>query len=91
MSNEEDLVALDKEVRRLKRIASEWAARMHDLDPELYLRDLIRVLPHWPRDRYLELAAKYWAHTRALLDPRQLATELGALDVPDARPLCQAE
>ena len=67
------------------------SARMHDLDPELYLRDLIRVLPHWPRDRYLELAAKYWAHTRALLDPRQLATELGALDVPDARPLRQAE
>ncbi len=33
MSNEE-LVALDKEVRRLKRIAAEWAARMHDLVEE---------------------------------------------------------
>lgn len=33
MSNEE-LLALDKEVRRLKRIASEWAARMHDLVEE---------------------------------------------------------
>ncbi|MCP5229918.1 CCE_0567 family metalloprotein [Accumulibacter sp.] len=33
MSNE-DVVALDKEVRRLKRIASEWAARMHDLVEE---------------------------------------------------------
>ena len=30
MSNE-DLVALDKEVRRLTRISSEWASRMHDL------------------------------------------------------------
>lgn len=29
------------------------SARMHDLDPELYLRDLIRVLAHWPSERYL--------------------------------------
>lgn len=30
----EDIVVLEKEVRRLKRIASEWAARMHDLAEE---------------------------------------------------------
>jgi hypothetical protein len=29
--SKEDLAALDKEVRRLKRISSEWASRMHDL------------------------------------------------------------
>ncbi len=29
--SQEEIAALDKEVRRLKRIASEWAARMHDL------------------------------------------------------------
>jgi hypothetical protein len=28
---EEELKALDKEVRKLKRIASEWASQMHDL------------------------------------------------------------
>jgi hypothetical protein len=28
---EEELHALDKEVKKLKRIASEWASQMHDL------------------------------------------------------------
>ena len=32
------------------------SCRLHRLDPEAYLRDLYRVLPHWPKDRYLELA-----------------------------------
>jgi transposase len=58
------------------------SARLHQLDPELYLRDLFRVLPHWPRDRYLELAPKYWAATRARLDSVELAAELGPLTVP---------
>ena len=58
------------------------SARLHGLDPEAYLRDLFRVLAHWPRDRYLELAPKYWAKTRARLDPRELAAEIGQLTVP---------
>lgn len=58
------------------------SARLHGLDPEGYLRDLIRVLCHWPKDRYLELAPKHWATTRALLDPAQLAAELGLLTIP---------
>lgn len=62
------------------------SARLHQLDPEEYLRDVFRVLPHWPKDRFLELAPKYWGATRARLDPRQLAADLGPLDVPDARP-----
>jgi len=28
---EEELKALDKDVKRLKRISSEWAAQLHDL------------------------------------------------------------
>lgn len=28
---EDEIKALDKEVRKLKRIASEWASKMHDL------------------------------------------------------------
>jgi hypothetical protein len=32
--NSEQLAALDKEVKKLKRIASEWAAQMHDLVEE---------------------------------------------------------
>ena len=58
------------------------SAHLHSLDPELYLRDFFRVLPHWPRDRYLELAPKYWAATRARLDAAELACELGPLTVP---------
>jgi len=58
------------------------SARLHHLDPELYLRDLFRVLPHWPRHRYIELAPKYWAATRLRLDAAQLAAELGPLTVP---------
>ena len=58
------------------------SARLHRLDPESYLRDLFRVLAQWPRDRYLELAPKYWAHTRARLDPGELLREVGSLTIP---------
>jgi len=58
------------------------SARLHKLDPELYLRDIFRVLPHWPRDRYLELAPKFWSDTRVRLNPAELAAELGPLIVP---------
>lgn len=58
------------------------SARLHKLDPELYLRDVLRVLPHWPKDRYLELAPKCWARTRARLDAKELAADLGPLTVP---------
>ena len=59
------------------------SARLHELDPERYLRDLIRVLPHWPRDRFLELSPLHWRGTRARLDPRELDAELGPLRIPD--------
>ena len=58
------------------------SCRLHGLDPETYLRDLFRVLAHWPKERYLELAPKYWASTRARLDADQLAREFGPLTVP---------
>jgi transposase len=60
------------------------SARLHRLDPEEYLRDLFRVLGQWPSDRYLELAPKYWAATRARLDPVELANEVGPLTIPPA-------
>jgi hypothetical protein len=59
------------------------SARLHNLDPEVYLRDVFRVLPHWPRDRYLELAPRYWRITRARLDRAQLECELGDLTIPE--------
>lgn len=63
----------------LSMIAS---ARLHDLDPEDYLRDLFRVLPFWPKDRYLELAPKYWLATRARLDQAEMEHEVGWLAIP---------
>lgn len=61
------------------------SARLHGLDPETYLRDLIRILGHWPSGRYLELAPKYWRATRARLRDDQMAAEVGPLDVPPAQ------
>lgn len=63
----------------LSMIAS---ARLHDLDPEDYLRDLFRVLPFWPNDRYLELAPKHWLATRARLDAGEMEQEVGWLTIP---------
>jgi transposase len=62
------------------------SARLHRLDPEAYLRDLFRVLPHWPRQRYLELAPRYWASTLMRLDAAELERELGPLTIPDPLP-----
>ena len=58
------------------------SARLHGLGAEVYLRNVFRVFPHWPRDRYLELAPKYWLATRARLDAAELEAELGPLTVP---------
>ena len=59
------------------------SARLHRLDPEVYLRDVLTVLPHWPRDRYLELAPRYWRITRARLDPVELDREVGWITIPE--------
>jgi hypothetical protein len=66
------------------------SARLHRLDPEAYLRDLLRVLPYWPKERHLELAPKYWLATRARLDSAELAQEVGPITVP-ADPVPSAE
>ena len=64
------------------------SCKLHGLDPESYLRDVIRVMAHWPRDRYLELSPLFWRRTRARLDPAELGREYGPLTVP---PPCEAE
>lgn len=58
------------------------SCKLHGLDPELYLAELIRVMPYWPRQRYLELCPRYWLATRARLDPRQLELPIGHITVP---------
>lgn len=62
------------------------SARLHGLDPEEYLRCIIRLVPLWPPDRMLELAPLFWARTRARLDADALACELGPIAIP-AEPL----
>jgi transposase len=59
------------------------SCKLHGLDPELYLAEVIRVMPYWPRDRYLELCPKHWPATRARLNAAELALPLGHITVPD--------
>jgi transposase len=58
------------------------SCRLHRIDPYQYLEEILRVLPYWPRDRYLELAPKCWAATRGRLRPEELAGPLSAFEVP---------
>lgn len=43
-------------------------------------------MPYWPRERYLELSPKYWARTRARIDPNELARPMGDITVPSPLP-----
>jgi hypothetical protein len=43
---------------------------VHRLNPYDYLEDVLRLVRHWPIERRLELAPKYWSTTRAGLDER---------------------
>lgn len=58
--------------------------KLHGIDPELYLAEVIRVMPYFPPERYIELAPAYWVETRRRLDPAELAAELGHISVPSA-------
>ena len=58
------------------------SCKLHGLDAESYLADVIRVVPYWPRDRYLELAPRYWLATRARLDAAELEQPIGHVAVP---------
>lgn len=62
------------------------SCKLHRLDPEAYLTDVVRALPYWPRDRYLELAPRYWARTRARLDAAEMDRPLGHVTVPPPLP-----
>ena len=61
------------------------SCKLHGLDPETYLREIIHVMPQWPRDRYLELCPRDWSATRARIDPAQLEQEIGFITIPPPR------
>jgi transposase len=60
------------------------SCRLHRLDPFQYLEEILRVLPYWPQDRYLELSPKYWHATRGRLRSEQLAAPLSTFEIPPA-------
>jgi transposase len=62
------------------------SCELHGLDPETYLSEIIHLLPYWPRNRYLELAPKYWTGTRARIPVAQLDVEIGDITVPPPAP-----
>ena len=46
---------------------------LHDLNPQRYLEPMLRLAPHWPVGRQLELSPKYWRSTVAGLGAEQRA------------------
>lgn len=58
--------------------------RLHRIDPQQYLDELMRVLPYWPRDRHLELAPQHWVATRARLEAAELDKPISRITVPPA-------
>jgi transposase len=49
------------------------SCRLHAINPELYLRDVLLLLGSWPAKEALKLAPKYWTKTREELDDRAKA------------------
>lgn len=46
---------------------------LHELNAQEYIEQLLRLAPHWPVTRMLDLAPKYWAKTIAGLDAHHRA------------------
>jgi transposase len=68
------------------------SCKLHGLDPERYLAEMIRIMPYWPRDRFLGLAPAYWAQTRGLVRASTRSNsrgELGFVTVPPIADLAQ--
>ncbi|MCK6391701.1 MAG: hypothetical protein L6Q40_11895 [Azonexus sp.] len=66
--SEDDIAALDKEVKKLKRIASEWASQMHDL-VEDRLPAAYQEIPGIAQSTFD--ACKAWADASARLSAAQ--------------------
>ena len=60
--------------------------RLHGVDAESYLAEVIRAIPYWPRHRYLELSPRFWHATRSRLNPAELERPVGPITVPPPLP-----
>lgn len=70
---EEELKDLDKEVKKLKRIATEWAGQMHDLVEER-LPAGYKEIPDLAQSTYD--ACQAWAEANAKLSAAQKETQV---------------
>jgi hypothetical protein len=52
------------------------SCKLHALEPQEYLDEILRLAPHWSTTRMIELSPKYWKATRARLSDEQLDTIL---------------
>ena len=47
------------------------SCKLHDIEPWAYLRDVLTLLPTWPKHAALRLAPKFWDETRQQQDTQQ--------------------
>lgn len=47
------------------------SCQLHRIEPWAYLRDVLLLLPNWPQRDVLQLAPKFWNHTRQQPDTQQ--------------------
>jgi len=60
----------------INRCGRTYSCRLHGIDPFVYFDKVLRVLPHWPHDRYLEPAPQHWLASRARTGPSELTPPL---------------
>jgi hypothetical protein len=51
------------------------SCHLHDIEPEAYLREVMCLLPNWPRSRVLDLAPCNWKQTRHQPKAQQLLAD----------------
>jgi transposase len=56
------------------------SCQMHAIEPWAYLRDVLTLLPSWPKQRVLELAPKNWPSTLARPETQERLAELRLID-----------
>lgn len=56
------------------------SCQMHGIEPWAYLRDVLTLLPSWPRQRVLELAPKNWRATLATAEAQERLADLRLID-----------
>lgn len=51
------------------------SCHLHDIEPEAYLREVMCLLPDWPKSRVLDLAPCNWKQTRQKPETQQLIAD----------------